>query len=137
MAAVADSEMQALEFELGGKQYCVELSHVDEIVNNEDSITSVPNTEPEVIGVMDLRGQTATIVDPRLSLDLSASTEPKYVIVFESEDRPIGWLIDDVTQVTTIAESDLDETVANGPVRGVFKRDDEFTVWIDPGVINE
>lgn len=137
MAAVQDSELQALEFELGGKQYCVELSHVDEIVNNEDAITAVPNTAPEVVGVMDLRGRTATIIDPRLSLDLPASSEPKYVIVFESEDRPIGWLIDEVTQVATIPEGDLDETVASGPVRGVFKREEAFTVWIDPAAINE
>ena len=37
MAAVAESEYQLLEFELGEKRYCVDLGQVDEIVNNEDA----------------------------------------------------------------------------------------------------
>ena len=133
MAAAVESEYQILEFELGGKQYCVDLDYVDEIVNNEDAITEVPNTDPDVVGVMDLRGRTTTIVDPRISLDLSGDLEPKYVIVFEGEDEQVGWLIEDVSQVTAIDEEHLDETVSNGSVNGVFKRGDDFTIWVDPG----
>lgn len=136
MAAAADSEFQILEFDLAEKRYCVDLDHVDEIVNNEDAITEIPNSAPEVVGVMDLRGRTTTIVDPRIVLDLAASTEPKYVIVFESDGEPVGWLIEDVNQVTAIPEDDLDESVSNGYVKGVFKDGEEFTVWVDPSDIN-
>ena len=137
MSVTAQNSFQVLEFELAGEQYCVSLDHVDEIVNNEDAITEVPNSERGIVGVMDLRGQTTTIVDPRRSLDLSATPDAKYVIVFESDDRPIGWLIEDVTKVAEIAESDLDDSVAAGPVNGVFRNGDAFTVWIDPEKIND
>ena len=137
MGVATENSFQVLEFELAGNQYCVGLDHVDEIVNNEDAITEIPNTEREVVGVMDLRGRTTTIVDPRRSLDLAATADAKYVIVFESEGRPIGWLIEDVTKVAELAESDFDDTVAAGPVNGVFRRDDEFTVWVDPEKIND
>lgn len=132
MATTATADYQVLEFELGEKAYCVELDLVDEIVNNENEITAVPNADPEVVGVMDLRGRTTSIVDPRISLELPRDSEPKYVIVFDTGDQPIGWLIEDVSQVSSLNATDLDESVSNGSVNGVFKRDDRFTIWVDP-----
>jgi purine-binding chemotaxis protein CheW len=132
MAAAAETGYSVLEFELDDKQYCVDLDLVDEIVNNENSITTIPNSAPEVRGVMDLRGKTTQIIDPRIALDLASGADPKYVIVFESEDRPFGWLIEDVTQVTTLEQDHLDESVANESINGVFKHEDTFTVWVDP-----
>lgn len=132
MATAADAGYSVLEFELDDKQYCVDLDLVGEIVNNANSITSLPDSDPEVKGVMDLRGQTTRIIDPRIALDISSVADPKYVIVFESEEYSFGWLIDDVRQVTTLDAEYLDETVANETINGVFKRGDEFTVWLDP-----
>jgi len=132
MAAAAETGYSVLEFELDDKQYCVDLDLVDEIVNNENSITTIPNSAPEVKGVMDLRGKTTQIIDPRIALDLAAGADPKYVIVFESADRPFGWLIEDVTQVTTLEQDHLDESVANESINGVFKQGGTFTVWVDP-----
>ncbi|MFB6266539.1 MAG: chemotaxis protein CheW [Halodesulfurarchaeum sp.] len=136
-AAATAGDLQVLEFEIGGKRYCVTLAHVDEIVNNDNAITAVPGTPPGVVGVMDLRGRTTKIVDPRIALDLAAGVEPKYVVVFGGDEDPTGWLIEDVNKVSAVAEGSLDETVANGPVRGVVKRDDGFVVWVDPDRINE
>lgn len=136
MAAVANSEYQVLEFEIGKKEYCVDLQHVDEIVNNDDEITSLPKSAPEVVGVMDLRGRTTTVIDPRIALDLPTRSEPKYVIVFESAGEPVGWLIEDVSQVASLSEDEVDESVSNGSINGVFKQGEKFTIWIDPGAIN-
>lgn len=136
MAAAAQAQFQVLEFQIGGKQYCVDLDHVDEIVDNNNAITHIPNSDRAVMGVMDLRGQTTTIVDPRISLGIDAETPAKYVVVFESEERPIGWLIEDVMQVADVSEENLDESVTNDAVKGVFKQGDEFTVWVDPSDIH-
>ncbi|UWG47644.1 Chemotaxis signal transduction protein [Halanaeroarchaeum sp. HSR-CO] len=136
MAVATESGYEVLEFDLEGKRYCVTLDTVDEIVTNDGAITEIPNTSPEVVGVMDLRGETTTIVDPRVSLGRKTGSRPKYVVVFESEDRPVGWLIQDVYQVTTVDGDHLDETVGEGAVNGVFKRDDEFSIWVDPDAIN-
>lgn len=136
MAAAAQAAFQVLEFQIGGKQYCVDLDHVDEIVDNNNEITHIPNSDRAVMGVMDLRGQTTTIVDPRISLGIDTETPAKYVVVFESEERPIGWLIEDVMQVADVSEENLDESVTNDAVKGVFKQGDEFTVWVDPSDIH-
>lgn len=136
MAVATQSGYEVLEFDLEGKRYCVTLDTVDEIVNNDGTITEIPNTAPEVVGVMDLRGETTTIVDPRVSLGRQTATQPKYVVVFESEDRPVGWLIQDVYQVTTVDADHLDGSVGQGAVNGVFKRGDEFSIWVDPDDIN-
>lgn len=131
-----DGDVEVLEFILDDKQYCVDLALVDEIVNNDDTITEIPNSDPEVVGVMDLRGQTTTIVDPRIALELPRGSDPKYIIVFDSDERPIGWLIEDVTQVSSLPEEHLDETVSNDAVKGVFKHGEEFTIWVEPAAIN-
>ncbi|MDZ7850257.1 MAG: chemotaxis protein CheW [Halodesulfurarchaeum sp.] len=136
MAAVTDDEHQVLEFELGEKDFCVGLDAVDEIVNKDDDITGIPNSDRKVSGVMDLRGRTTTIIDPGVALDVQVETGPKYVIVFESEDRPFGWLIDDVSRVSSLSEEHLDDSVANGTIEGVFKQDGDFIVWVDPDTIN-
>ena len=75
-------------------------------------------------------------MDPRIALDLPAGSEPKYVIVFESEGEPVGWLIEDVSQVASLSEDHLDDTVANESINGVFKHDDQFIIWVDPEDIN-
>lgn len=136
MAATAQESHQVLEFQIGGKQYCVDLDHVDEIVDNENAITEIPQTDHAVMGVMDLRGETTTIVDPRISLGIDAETNPKYVVVFESDTQPIGWLIEDVTQVAEVSETNLEESVSNDAVKGVFKQADKFTIWVDPSDIH-
>lgn len=137
MSAGAESVYHVLEFAIGGKQYSVELEHVDEIVTNDATITAIPTADEAVDGVVDLRGRTTTVVDPRIPLDLSTDASTKYVIVFESDDHPIGWRIEDVHQVESIPIDQLDETVAAGPVAGVFKTGDEFTVLVDPRPIND
>ncbi|MGM0372633.1 MAG: chemotaxis protein CheW [Halobacteriota archaeon] len=135
MAAVA--AYQVLEFELGGKRYCVALEAVDEIVTNENDITEIPQAPAEVVGVTDLRGETTTIIDPRLALGLSTGTEAKYVVVFATDEEPIGWLIEDVSQVAAHEETGLDESVATDAVNGVFKRDETFSIWVDPASIHD
>ena len=52
---------QVLTFTLGEAEYCVPIEYVAEI-GGGDTVRSVPNTDPHVEGVTDLRGETTTIV---------------------------------------------------------------------------
>lgn len=60
----SDTETQVLEFTLGEEQYCVTIEAVNEIVKAAE-VTPMPDTPPAVIGMMDLRGKTTTIVNPK------------------------------------------------------------------------
>lgn len=132
-----DAETQVLEFRLEDERYCVDIAFVDEIVDKDD-LTELPNTPAHVEGVMDLRGTTTTIVNPKVVLEVGGEATGDRVIVFESDDeRTVGWVIDAVEEVARVDPESVDDSVEGESVEGVLRRDDGFVVWIDPTTINE
>jgi purine-binding chemotaxis protein CheW len=103
------SERQVLEFRLNDEQYCTDIDGVSEIVRRDsDDITPVPDAPSHVEGVIDLRGEMTEVVDPRkrLSLDVSADAGSDKILVFSDagdDDESVGWLVADVTRVSTTA----------------------------------
>ena len=133
-----DTKTQVLEFGLEGKRYCVDIGHVDEIVDKDD-LTQLPNTPAHVEGVMDLRGTTTTIVNPKVVLEVGGEATGERVIVFETDsddERTVGWVIDEVDQVVKVDAGDLDDSVEGESIEGVIRRDEGFVVWVDPTTIN-
>ena len=131
------SDVQVLEFRLEDRKYCIDIAHVDEIVD-KDELTPLPNADPRVEGVMDLRGTTTTIINPKYVLDIDQAEAGERVVVLEDdgEGGAVGWLIDSVHQVFSIDEESVDESVESDSVRGIVRRDDGFVVWVKPEKIN-
>jgi purine-binding chemotaxis protein CheW len=128
------TETDVLEFSLGSDRYCIDISHVDEIVDADEEITQIPNADANVVGVVDLRGETTTVVDPRVRLDVDGSPDGKRIVVL-SEHETTGLLVDDVHEVESVDPDDLDESAASETTRGVLRRDDRFVVWVDPDAL--
>jgi len=130
-------DVQVLEFRLEDRKYCIDIAHVDEIVD-KDELTPLPNSEPRVEGVMDLRGATTTIINPKKVLDLAETETGDRVVVLETddEDTEVGWLIDAVNQVVSLDDESVDESVESESVKGIVRQDDGFVVWVKPEEIN-
>lgn len=140
---------QVLTFGIGEQAYCIELEYVTEIIDGGE-MTSVPNTPDHVEGVMDLRGQTTTIVNPLVLLEgetvdpedlvTDGGKETNRIIMLDGKlidgDGAIGWLVSTVSAVTEIPVDALEaEGITDSPMfRGVVKRDDSdgFLIWLDP-----
>jgi len=142
-AATAEDSVRVLEFTLGDEHYCLDIAHVEEIVKRE-TITRVPNTPEYVEGVVDLRGQITTILDPKLLLDIDQEGSESLLVVFapdEFEDQgAIGWVVDEVRQVAPIVKSEVSAAPVDADyIEGVVDRDDEaeFVIWTDPEVAIE
>lgn len=133
---MAGENDNVLEFSLGDGRYCLDISHVDEIVDATEEVTPVPNSPPHVIGVVDLRGETTTVVDPTVRLDVDGSGEGRRIIVLSGFEGK-GLLIDDVHQVQEVDPADVDTTNASETTRGVIRRDDRFVIWIEPDALVE
>ena len=134
--ATAEDETRVLEFALGEERYCLDIDHVEEIVKRE-TVTRVPNTPEYVEGVVDLRGQITTILDPKVLFDIDVEGPEELIVVFDPEgfedQGAIGWLVDDVNQVMPVAESEVnDSPVDQEHVEGVVDRDGEFVIWTKP-----
>ena len=127
---------QVLEFDLGSEPYCVDIQYVTEIVRPTE-ITTAPNTPAHVKGVMDLRGSTTTIVDPRELLNVEIGRGSDRVVVFEpslfGDNRSVGWVVDRTRQVISVSADEVDESSAYDDfIKGIVKRDGRFIVWIEP-----
>ena len=136
-AAAVGGGTQVLEFGIAGESYCIDIAYVEELVNMED-ITLMPNTPSHVEGVMDLRGRTTTIIDPRELLELDAGGRKHRVIVFDPHETDdwgaIGWVVDEVYEVSRVGGEDVEDPheIDTSSVLGVVKREDGYVVWLDP-----
>jgi len=141
MSAQSTTTGQVLEFKLGDETYCVSIGYVTEIVDIGE-LTQVPNAPAHVRGVMDLRGRTTSIVDPKTVFGMHDDSDGKRIIVFDPEivqdQSAAGWLVDEVYQVVQVSPDQIDQSPANesGSIRGVIKRGDEFVIWVDPAVVH-
>ncbi|ELZ22367.1 chemotaxis signal transduction protein CheW [Halosimplex carlsbadense 2-9-1] len=129
-------ETRVLEFALGDEQYCLDIEYVEEIVKRE-TVTRVPNTPDCVEGVVDLRGQITTILDPKILLDIDEAGSKDLIVVFDpdafDDQGAVGWVVDDVNQVTPITEDEVnDSPVDQDHINGVVDRDGEFVIWTTP-----
>jgi purine-binding chemotaxis protein CheW len=139
-AASTARSVQLLEFELGTETYCVDIAHVAEIVDVSD-LTVIPNSPPHVEGVMDLRGNTTAIIDPKVVFDIDGEGDRKRIVVFDEErtanGKPIGWMVDEVDQVTEVDADAVESSPVedDDAVQGVIKRDGDFVIWVRPTVV--
>lgn len=125
---------QVLEFSLGDERYCVSIENIEEIVKAED-VTILPETPPEVTGMMDLRGAPTTILDPATVFDVHAAEESKQVVIFDSEER-FGWLVDRVHQVSTLDEVSVNSVPDSPSVSGLISDGDRFVIWVEPEAVS-
>ncbi|MFC7132424.1 MULTISPECIES: chemotaxis protein CheW [Salinibaculum] len=140
-------DMQVLTFTLGDEDYCLDIEYVAEIVDGGE-MTSIPNSEAYVEGVMDLRGRTTTIVNPCRILDTEdvraedvltdGGQSQNRIIVLDSDtvdaDSATGWLVSDVEAVADVSEKEVEAgNVADADLlEGLIKEDDGFTLWLNP-----
>lgn len=133
--ATEPTTVELLEFDLGSETYGVDIQSVAEVVTMEET-TGLPDAPPHLVGVMDLRGTTTAIVDPKTVFGLEGEHGGR-VIVFDDaafdDGRPVGWVVDEVSQVVQVDPETVEEApVDEDAIRGVVRRSEEFVIWVDP-----
>ena len=131
---------QVLEFQLGEETYCVSIEYVTEIVDM-GKLTPIPNSPPHVEGIIDLRGNTTSIIDPKVGLGVDGELGDR-IVIFDSsifdDDRSVGWAVDSVEEVSEVSSEDVDDSpIDRDHIRGLIKRESAFVVWIDPRTISD
>ncbi len=151
---------QILVFTLGENRFGVAIEEIDEIVKAGD-VSPVPDTPRMVEGVMNLRGETTTIIDPTVVFSLDQTdTEPR-VIIYDTHETAhgnrdesdtesaddgddahtdsgkVGWLVDEVHQVRDLDDPEVEPAPDSKYVNGILKQDDQFTLWVEPQLVND
>ena len=133
-----DETISVLEFVLGDERYCLDITFIEQIVER-GTVTRIPNAPDFVEGVIDLRGDITTVIDPMETLAAESEDEGDLIVVFDStrmdDEWSVGWAVDGVRRVSTVSLSAVKESPVDEPwINGVVNRDDgEFVIWTEPG----
>ncbi len=131
-----------LTFILADEEYGLEILKVREIIGVME-ITAVPRTPQFVKGVINLRGKVIPVIDLRLKFDMEEAerTEETCIIVVDVDGVEMGIIVDKVSEVLDIPESDIEDSPAFGAsvntdfILGMGKADDKVTILLDIGKV--
>src|SRR5437667_6185917 len=123
---------------IGDQLFGLPISRVQDVFM-PDRITRVPLAEPEIAGVLNLRGRIVTAVDMRRRLGLPprGDDRPSMAVGIELRGESYGLLIDTVGEVMKLGEPTLEPNPVNLDTRlarvsaGVHRLDGQLTVILD------
>jgi purine-binding chemotaxis protein CheW len=102
------SEIQLVTFMLGGEEYGVPISQIQEI-DRLSKITKVPKAARFVEGVTNLRGEVIPVLDTRkrFDLDVKTSDDRTRIIIVELGGVKTGLIVDSVREVLSVSKKDI------------------------------
>jgi purine-binding chemotaxis protein CheW len=102
------SELQLVTFLLGGEEYGVPISQIQEI-DRLSKITKVPKAARFVEGVTNLRGEVIPVLDTRRRFDLEvkAADDRTRIIIVELGGVKTGLVVDAVREVLSLSKKDI------------------------------
>jgi purine-binding chemotaxis protein CheW len=133
---------QYLTFLLAGEEYGVDILRVQEI-KGWDRVTPIPNTPAYVLGVINLRGAVIPIIDLRLCFRMEPIEYSKTTVVMVlrvvngNTERTMGFVVDAVSDVYSVADSQLRPRPDIGPVqdtrfvKGLATVDSKMVILLD------
>ncbi len=118
---------------LDNERYGLPIEKVQQILPSA-TVTRVPHSPPEVLGVFDLRGETMTVVDSRFLLGI-AEKETRIFLVVECDGKRIALTADTVDRIEEFSEDEIEqasEWVESDAGSFVGRKNGTLTVLLDP-----
>ncbi|MDM8524229.1 chemotaxis protein CheW [Desulfococcaceae bacterium HSG8] len=121
----ADTKRKTVElctFYVGSHQFGINILKVQEI-NKHVTITTVPQSQEFIIGVMNLRGRIVTVIElaNKLGLASTAFGKKSRTIIVNSRDEYIGLLVDQIGDVVPVDIGKVEPPPVNiGGILGNF-----------------
>ncbi len=136
--SVGGQQLQLVTFGLGSEEFAVDILAVQEI-NRMMALTRVPQSPPEVEGVINLRGKIIPVVDLRKRFGLAATerNEHSRIIVVEVHNKVLGFIVDRVSEVLRISSTIVEPapsmvcSVDSDFIAGVGKLEDRLLILLD------
>lgn len=98
-----------LSFVLNEEFYGVDILAVREIIGLQD-ITRVPDADPCILGVINLRGQVIPLIDLRTKFGMVqvVADEETCIIIVDVDNTWVGMVVDKVDEVIALGKSDIE-----------------------------
>ena len=102
---------QYIVVQIGNEKYGIDIGYVDNIVRMQ-KITRVPKAQAYFKGIINLRGEIVPVMSIRTKMELEDDvfTNKSRIIILKIEDKGLlGIIVDEVCEVVTLSENDIDE----------------------------
>lgn len=138
MGEAGNDQLQLVTFDVAGEEFAVDILAVREI-NRMMTLTRVPNSPPEVEGVINLRGKIIPVIDLRRRFGLTQSdhSQDSRIVVVEVSERVVGFIVDRVHEVLRIQKSIVEPapemvcSIDSDFIAGVGKLEDRLVILLD------
>jgi len=135
------STEQYVTFLINNETYAIEVLRVKEIVGMT-TITSVPNSEKYLKGVMNLRGIVVPVIDLRMKFNIPEKEYDAFtvILIIEMKDFLVGVIVDSVSDVIT-APGQLQEvpnfhvSIDREVIKGVFNKDSNLIIILNADIM--
>lgn len=127
-------------FKVNKELYGIDVMQVKEVLRYTD-ITPVPGTESYILGIINLRGNVATVIDTRRLFRMPTGTideDTRIIMVEFNEQEVVGLVVDSVDEVINIPQNDVERApnVASDEnsrrfVQGVSYHNNVLTILLD------
>jgi purine-binding chemotaxis protein CheW len=133
-----EKELQVVGFRIGEETFGVRIGSVREIVRVPE-ITSVPNAQDTIEGVINLRGKIIPVIDLRKRFGRSEIQPDKKsrILVVELDSKLVGLIVNSASEVLKIPPSEIESpgsVFADGEssyVTGVGKLKGRLIILLD------
>ena len=127
-----------LTFAIGAAEYGIAIDHVIEIIGIQ-RITELPGAPDFIRGVINLRGKVIPVIDVRrrFGLQEKAYSDRTCIVVIKLSEMLIGLIVDGVSEVVDIAETEIDPPpkINKGPgsrfIQGFGKAENKIKILLD------
>ncbi len=134
---MSSAEKQYITFRLE-EDYGIELTRIKEIMRHQE-LTAIPETPAFILGILNLRGTAVPVIDARRLFQLPEKEINMFsaVIVMETLGRLIGLLVDAVSDIVSIKDTDItpppkfSERKGARFIKGMVQKDKKFTMILD------
>lgn len=132
-----DEVNRYLNFSLGEEEFAIPLLSVKEVIAVPET-TPIPHTPPHFLGIMNLRGQVISVIDLRKKFSINTkNTEETSVIILDLKNHFLGVVVDSVTSVLAIKNSDIlekpmiESSKSTEYITGVFRKNEHLVLLLD------
>ncbi len=134
--AESEGAQQLVVFSLGEEEYALPITHVQEIIRYTPP-RAVASEAGWIRGVISLRGKIIPVCDLAARLEISAGSGEDgggNIVIVETSSGTAGVIVDDVEEVLTVDETQLDAVPGAGSelIEAIAKIGDRLVVLLNP-----
>jgi purine-binding chemotaxis protein CheW len=132
---------EILTFTVGGEAFGVPLTQVLEILGVR-TITRVPRSPLDIVGVCTVRGELVTVIDTRQRLEPGAPrarNRGRILLTTTSDGEKVGLLVDEVLGVQRFSQAQIEPTSGvlvgdiSSHIESIARKGDQVTVLVNLG----